>query len=122
MMPMTKPSCKFSFALIIFLVDPVPQKAASQPAPSTPASAPSKPSKPEVELDLEGMMDVTNYAGVDLKEEEFSLNDMGGAYYGSQEKYKQIPFLNVNLLEEKILDMCKIFWNLKTLYRFILWG
>ena len=35
--------------------------------PTLPTSAPASTPKAEVELDLEGMMDVTNYAGVDLK-------------------------------------------------------
>jgi hypothetical protein len=63
-------------------------------------------SQPEIELDLEGMMDVTNYAGVDLKEEEFTLNEFataGGS--GSQERYKEVPFLNTTPLEKKLHEI-----------------
>jgi hypothetical protein len=56
-----------------------------------------------VELDLEGMMDVTNYAGVDLKDEEFNLNEVSGQG-ANLERYEETPFLNLKQLEKKVLE------------------
>jgi hypothetical protein len=64
-----------------------------------PSSTPTSSQK-EVELDLEGMMDVTNYAGVDLKEEEFILEGQDD----SQDRVKETPFLNINQLEKRLVE------------------
>jgi hypothetical protein len=64
-----------------------------------PSSTPTTNQK-EVELDLEGMMDVTNYAGVDLKEEEFILEGQDDG----QDRVKETPFLNLNQLEKRLIE------------------
>jgi hypothetical protein len=55
------------------LATPNPDSTVSTPQTANPPSASVK----ETDLDLEGMMDVTNYAGVNLKDEENALNEMG---------------------------------------------
>ncbi|KAI8900292.1 hypothetical protein BC833DRAFT_582569 [Globomyces pollinis-pini] len=62
--------------------------------------------RPEEELDIIDMMDVTNYAGVDLKEEEFSLNDINmQSGFSVQDRHKEVPFLNIMALEKKVLEI-----------------
>jgi hypothetical protein len=69
---------------------------------SLPSGTPLVSTPPrEVELDLEGMMDVTNYAGVDLKEEEFIMTESSQQ---NTERAKETPFLNMNQLERRVVE------------------
>jgi hypothetical protein len=45
--------------------------------------------------------DVTN------KDEEFSLNDLGTHGTNAQDRYKEVPFLNIVQLEKKVTEIGK---------------
>lgn len=81
---------------------PMPKLATPNPNTESGASTPqpASASVKEVDLDLEGMMDVTNYAGVNLKDEESALNDMGTG--------NSTMFIKV-VVFEKSLNICR-FW------------
>ncbi|KAJ3310771.1 hypothetical protein HDV04_004653 [Boothiomyces sp. JEL0838] len=83
---------------------PVSNQRISLPS-STPAA--NTPKAQEVELDLEGMMDASKVAGIDLREEEFALTDLPTTGVSSGERYKEVPFLNITALEKKVLEIAK---------------
>ncbi|KAI8907885.1 transcription initiation factor TFIID component TAF4 family-domain-containing protein, partial [Gorgonomyces haynaldii] len=57
-------------------------------------------------LDVDSMMDVTSYGGVDLKEEEFSLAEMAvKSATDPRDAFKDVSFLNSTLLDSTIADL-----------------
>ncbi|KAJ3353596.1 hypothetical protein HDU91_005876, partial [Kappamyces sp. JEL0680] len=82
------------------------RKQPDQPLVSTQSSV-EAPASQDVELDIDEMQDVTNYAGISIREEESNLNEMtmaAIAAYDSQ--YSEIPFLDPDQLESMVLDIC----------------
>ncbi|KAJ8327099.1 hypothetical protein O5D80_004517 [Batrachochytrium dendrobatidis] len=71
------------------------------------ANAPKSKAEVDVtKMDVEGMMDVTSYAGVDLREEEVAMTDT----YGAQGQFMALPglqeppMLNLSVLDKLIKD------------------
>ncbi|KAI9099468.1 transcription initiation factor TFIID component TAF4 family-domain-containing protein [Phlyctochytrium arcticum] len=75
-------------------------------APFTPAPAPRAPAEIDpTKLDVQSMMDVTSYTGVNIREEEdniMSLMPMTGGYQYGASRVKSQSFLNIAALRRKI--------------------
>lgn len=53
-------------------------------------------------LDVDSMMDVTSYGGVDLKEEELTMTDMLPRQRRALSHFKDTVFLNMKVLEKTV--------------------
>ncbi|KAH9252894.1 hypothetical protein BASA81_009197 [Batrachochytrium salamandrivorans] len=95
---------------------PTPRRSISTPsAPIVPVKlqipsasiAKPKPEADVTKMDVEGMMDVTSYAGVDLREEEVAMTDTYGAHTQavSSTVQQDKPLLNIPVLDKLVKDI-----------------
>lgn len=85
----------------------IPQSNLGDVSPFKSSSRPekkvvSRPKEKDQDLSLEGMMDVTSYAGVDLQREENDLL-VSNEYSGRTGMYREEEFLDLPTLEDRVL-------------------
>src|SRR5690349_4565901 len=77
--------------------------------PAAPTTALGRPDTPDTKLDVNSMLDVTSYAGVDLREEEERLIPTSTPYFYTPypSRTKEQSFLTLPALRSKILRIAK---------------